>query len=236
MTRTGRGGKMGWRALRSELQARLASGHWGAGGRLPSETELAAEFGVSRATMNRALGALAEDGLIDRRRRAGSRVLPAPRRAARFAIPVVRDEIAATGAAYGYALIAREAGPAPDWLRARMGLGAGAQVLHILCLHSAGSVPFQLEERWISLEALPEAAGEAFRDRGPTEWLIATVPYSEVEMSFLAEGADRAWAGLLGMEAGEPVFTAERTTWWQGRAITHVRLRYRRGYRMTTRY
>jgi len=236
MTAAAAAGKMGWREVHRELQARMARGHWGAEGRLPAETELAAEFGVSRATMNRALRTLADEGLIDRRKRAGSRVLPAPRRAARFAIPVVRDEIEAAGATYGYTLIARDRGRAPDWLRARMALPGNARCLHLVCLHSAGPDPFQVEERWISLAALPEARRESFRDRTPTEWLIATVPYSEVEISFLAEAADPAWAGLLGMEAGDPVFTAERTTWWQGQAITHVRLHFRKGYRMTTRY
>ena len=35
---------------------------------------------------------------------------------------------------------------------------------------------------------------------------------------------------------GEPVFTVERTTWWQGQSVTFVRLSFGRGHRMTTRY
>ena len=93
-----------------------------------------------------------------------------------------------------------------------------------------------LEDRWINAAALPQALTADFAVTGPTEWLIATVPYSEVEISFLAAAADETIGAHLEFAPGEPVFCVERTTWWQGQAITHVRLYFRRGHRMTTRY
>ena len=229
-------GKPGFRSIKVDLRARIEGGEWGQGGLMPTETDLAATYGSARATVNRALRELAEEGLIDRRRRAGTRVLVAPRREARFTIPVVRDEIEATGAAYRYALLSRAERGAPDWLRARMGLPPGARAVHLRCLHAAGSAPFQLEERWISLAALPGAAAADFAATGPTEWLVATVPYSEVEVSFMAFAADARVAKALNCSEGAALFAAERMTWWQGQAITHVRLTFRQGYRMTTRY
>ena len=157
-------------------------------------------------------------------------------RAVTFEIPLVRVEITATGAAYGYFLIAREIMQAPDWLRARMGLRAKTKVLHLLCLHSADQNPYQLEDRWINLAALPAAAKQDFSSLGPNEWLIATVPFSEVEIGFSAQAAGPEAVAHLGHHLGAPVFTVDRTTWWQGATITHVTLRYRQGFRMTTRY
>jgi GntR family histidine utilization transcriptional repressor len=228
--------KAGFRTVKATVLSGIESGRWGPGAQLPGEVDLAESLGVARATVNRAMRELAEEGLIERRKRAGSRVVAAPRREARFRIPVVREEIEATGAPYRYTLVSDAVIAAPGAVRARMGLVEGARVRHVLCLHAAGARSFQLEERWISLEALPEAAHADFRTRGPTEWLIAAVPFSEVEVSFLAEAAAPQWAALLGMEPGDPVFIAERTTWWQGRSVTHVRLRFHAGYRMTTRY
>jgi GntR family histidine utilization transcriptional repressor len=228
--------KTGFREVKAAILKRIGDGVLKPGALLPSEGAMAAEFGVSRPTVNRAMRDLAEAGVLDRRRRAGTRVRLAPAREARFAIPVVRDEIEATGAEYRYLLIEDVEGTAPREVQARLGLGPADRVRRILCLHSAGTSSYQLEERWISLKALREARWVPFHKAGPAEWLIATVPFSEVEVSFSAEAADAAWAGYLAMEPGEPVFTVRRTTWWQGMAITHVRLRHHRGYRMVTRY
>ena len=225
-----------FRTAMAEILRRITEGPWGPGTLLPGEVELALEFNCSRTTINRALREVSDLGFLDRRRKSGTRVRMAPLRQARFEIPLVRVEITATGAAYGYFLIAREIMQAPDWLRARMGLRAKTKVLHLLCLHSADQNPYQLEDRWINLAALPAAAAQDFSSLGPNEWLIATVPFSEVEIGFSAQPAGAEAVVHLGHTTGAPVFTIDRTTWWQGATITHVTLSYRQGFRMTTRY
>lgn len=228
--------KTSYRDVKAEILRRITDGDWAPGTLLPGEVELAETFGVARATVNRAMRELTEEGLLERRRKAGTRVRPSPLRSARFEIPLVREEVEATGAAYRYALLERDVGRAPDWLRARLGLLPGAKVLHLACLHSADGAPYQFEDRWINLAALPEAEAADFKTLGPNEWLVRAVPFSEVEISFLATSADGRVGGYLSMGPGEPVFTVERTTWWEGQAITHVRLYFARGHRMTTRY
>lgn len=228
--------KTNFRGVKAEILRRITDQTWGPGALLPGEVDLAESFGVARATVNRAMRELTEEGFLERRRKAGTRVRQSPLRAARFEIPLVRVEIEATGAAYRYALLARAVGVAPDWLRARLGLAGGARVLHLRCLHAADGAPYQYEDRWINLAALPEVEAADFTLSGPNDWLIRVVPFSEVEISFLATAAEGAVAECLGLARGEPVFTAERTTWWQGQAITHVRLSFARGHRMTTRY
>lgn len=62
------------------LRDRILGGAFGFGARLPTEHELAAQHGVSRVTVRRALGELARERFIERRRSAGTRVIyrPAP--------------------------------------------------------------------------------------------------------------------------------------------------------------
>lgn len=225
-----------FREVMAEIVQRITEGPWGPGTLLPGEVELAEEFGVSRTTMNRALREVSELGFLDRRRKAGTRVRMAPIRQARFEMPVVRAEVEKTGAVYRYALVNREVFVAPDWLRVRMGLKARARVVHLLCLHFADGVAFQLEDRWINAGALPQALEQDFSEVGPNEWLVATVPFSEVEISFLAAAADASMVAYLDHALGDPVFCVERATWWQNAAVTLVTLAHRRGYRMTTRY
>jgi GntR family transcriptional regulator, histidine utilization repressor len=228
--------KTSFRNVKAAILTRITDGPWGPGTLLPGEVELATEFGCSRATVNRAMREVSELGLLDRRRKAGTRVRMAPLRQARFEIPLVRVEVENTGAAYRYALVQRETVVAPDWLRARMNSGRGDAMVHLICMHYADGMPYQLEDRWINVAALPQVREQRFTDIGPNEWLIATVPFSQVEISFQAIAADAVTASHLSLTPGEPVFCVERTTWWQGAAITHVRLNYRRGHRMTARY
>ncbi len=225
-----------FRAVMAEIVERITTGPWGPGTLLPNEVELAATFGCSRTTMNRALREVAELGLIDRKRKSGTRVRMSPLRAATFQMPNVRTEIEASGAKYAYRLLTCDAGPAPDWLAQRMGLTAQSPVLHVVCLHLAGTSAFQLEDRWINLGALPQARGQSFAATSPSDWLIAEVPFSQVEISLLAIAADAATAAHLNLMLGDPVLCIERATWWQNAAITLVQLNHARGYRMTTRY
>ena len=230
------GDKISFRDVKAEIRRRIEQRVWGPGELVPGEVELAEDFGCARATVNRAMRELTEEGLLDRKRKAGTRVRMTPLRQARFEIPMVRAEIEGAGASYRYALLSREVRAAPPWLCGRLGLRADNRALHLNCLHSADGAPYQFEDRWISLAALPQAEGADFTGRGPNEWLVEAVPYSEVEISFLAAAATPDVAAALGTQAGEPVFTVERTTWWEGDALTHVRLSYRSGHRMTTRY
>jgi GntR family transcriptional regulator len=66
-------------AVRERLLSRIQSGSLRPGERLPPEPELAARFGVSRATLREALRGLADDGWITRTRGAGTYVTHRPR-------------------------------------------------------------------------------------------------------------------------------------------------------------
>lgn len=68
----------GYHAIADELRARIESGRYEPGSRLPAEDTLTQEFGVSRQTVNKALLQLRSEGLIRVERGVGTtvRVLP----------------------------------------------------------------------------------------------------------------------------------------------------------------
>lgn len=60
-----------WRSIATTLHADITAGHYRAGDKLPTESELAARFGVNRHTVRRALSDLADRGITRSRRGAG---------------------------------------------------------------------------------------------------------------------------------------------------------------------
>lgn len=91
-----------WQAVRAEVLRRIRSREWQPGQPIPHEADLARELGCARATVNRALREIADSGLIERRRRAGSRVALHPVRKATLDIPVIRVEVESRGEAYAF--------------------------------------------------------------------------------------------------------------------------------------
>ena len=228
--------KVTYRDVKTDILSKITKGEWPLGSLVPNEVDLAETYGCARATVNRAMRELADEGFIERRRKAGTRVRMAPVRQARFDIPLVRAEIEEKGADYRYSLVSHAVEPAPDWLRARLKLDAGGDVLHLVCMHYADGDPYQYEDRWINLATLPQAREEDFAELGPNEWLISAIPFSDVEISLSAGLADQRLSEYLACALGDPVFTVERSTWWEGQAVTYVRLSHRPGHRLTTRY
>ncbi|MFW8593723.1 GntR family transcriptional regulator [Cribrihabitans neustonicus] len=228
--------KTSFQDVRDEVLRRIQDRVWPQGALLPTEQELAEEFGCARATVNRALQELAARGIIDRKRRSGTRVAVSPVRQAKLEILVMRQMVEEMNADYRYALVHREEMPAPPWLASQMGLPAAAEVLHLQCMHYADNRPFQFEERWISTAAVPHVTEADFNNTGPNEWLLAEVPFSTAEISLAAVAADARLSGFLGSGEGVPLFQMERTTWFQQEPVTFARMTFHPGYRMQTRY
>jgi GntR family phosphonate transport system transcriptional regulator len=67
-----------WLAIAQSLRADIVAGRYRPGDKLPTEAALARRFGVNRHTVRRALGDLAEAGLLHTRRGAGNFVTHRP--------------------------------------------------------------------------------------------------------------------------------------------------------------
>lgn len=213
-----------YKDIHNILLGRIKSGEWPPGDLVPAEADLAREFGCTRVTVNRAMQALADAGLLERRRKAGTRVVQRMTRNAVFQIPIVRHEIEQRGGSYKYLLLSRQEVAPPQKVKAEMSLSANDKVLHVLSLHFADGKPYQLEDRWIDLDTVAQARKEPFDEISPNEWLLREVPYTNAEHVFRAASPDAAERDQLGLAQNEPVFIIERTTWLADRAVTHVRL------------
>ena len=188
------------------------------GDRLPFEHELMKALSTSRMTVSRALQALADDGLIERRRKAGSFVARQTAFMSPVTIQTPRTEIEAAGLRYGYELLSRA--------RMNMAGNKGGKMVHLICRHMAAESPWVLEQRWINLDAVPEAEQENFEFTPPGEWLLNNVPWNEAEHTISAIAADLETARHLNIGPGDACLSVERKTWSGEASITHVVLTY----------
>ncbi len=198
--------------IRSDIEARVHSGEWRPGTRIPFEHVLVAAYGCSRATVSKALTRLARAGLIERRRKAGSFVADPQVHSAVLAVPDLAAMIAARGEAYRWELLERalvdEAGFGP--------------ALRIEGVHHAADRPFCLEHRLISLKAVPQAAVEPFAEISPGGWLLQHVPWTRARHGIRAIEASADQAALLQMAAGRACLSIERWTWRVDAPVTRV--------------
>lgn len=224
----------GWEEVREEVLRRIRARDWAPGDVIPGEEALAVEFGVARATVNRALRDLAEAGLLERRRKAGTRVALLPVRKATLEISIIRQEVEARGESYAQRVLAERMEGIPLAAALRMGVPAGVPMLFLETLHLAGGRPFAHEVRWLNTAVLPGAVVPDFSQVSANEWLVQNIAYATGDIAFSAEAATREEAAALGIATGDPVFVTERVTWTAEAPITFVRLLHGPGYRLRT--
>jgi GntR family histidine utilization transcriptional repressor len=184
--------------------------------------------------VNRALRTLAEIGLLDRRRKAGTRVALHPVSKATLSIPLIRNEIEASGKLYGYHLLSQKAEPAPALVTKQFALKADAPLRHVIALHMADSTPYVLENRWINSTVMPHLADVSFTKLSANEWLLRNTPSTHGDIVFGAKNASQFEAVHLATKPDIALFVISRTTWDHDTAVTMVDLVFHAGHRKHT--
>ena len=223
-----------WQGVQDEVRRRIRTRQWKPGDLIPNEADLATEFGCARTTVNRALRELAGAGLVERRRKSGTRVALHPVGKAVIEIPVIRQEIEAGGQRYGYALLTHGVTRPPARVAYALGLSDQARTLHLTAIHLSDGVPYVLEDRWINLAAVPQAEHHDFTRRSANEWLLETVPVARGELAISAQPCGPEEARALDLPEATPLLTLERSTWGPEAPVTFVRLWHMPGHRIVS--
>ena len=215
-----------YKRIRADISEQILSGAWPPGHRVPFEHELMAEYGCSRMTVNKALAPLAEQGLITRRRKAGSFVSRPRIHSVVLDIPDIASEIISRREPYDYELLSYASRTATREEMRELGLNHQPQVIALKCLHRASTRPFTFEERLINLDVVPEAAEIDFKSTPPGTWLLSHVPWTEAEHRISATNVSKAVAQTLAIGPTVACLVLERRTWRGDERITHVRLTF----------
>jgi len=205
--------------LENILREKIMSGVFAAGARLPTELELIRLYGVGRVTVRQALSALAKEGLIERRRRAGTFVTERKTRRRAFDeradLTGSLDEIIAAEAGAIFKVIEMNRIEADPQEAELFGLETGEPLYRVKRLGLRDGKPHSL-----ALDFLPAEIGE----RLTTDDLSAGSLLQTLETKFglkLRSAAQRITAALadpylaksLDVRVGSPMLSIERAVY-----------------------
>ncbi|MFC5521120.1 histidine utilization repressor [Polaromonas jejuensis] len=228
-----------YQQIKDFIAGKIQDGTWKAGDRLPSENDLVVQFGMSRMTVNRALRELVEQGRIKRLAGVGSFVADEKPQANLLQIASLAEDIRRRGHDYQCKVVTVERVSASLEVASALGLGTGESVFHSVCVHLEDGVPMQLEDRYVNPRVVPTFVQQDFSQEQPSDFLVRTVLFDQMEHVVDAVLPTRAQAELLQMDATQPCLLLTRRTWTRDTPITIVRclhpgMRYRLGSRFRT--
>jgi GntR family histidine utilization transcriptional repressor len=209
--------------VKDHISRKIQDGTWPAGHRLPSESELVAQFGISRMTVNRALRELMEQGRIVRVAGVGSFVAENKPQSTLLQIANIASEIRQRGHDYSCEMLAVERVAASPDVAAWLDMRAGTSVFHSVCLHLENDTPVQLEERYVNPLVVPDFLEQDFAAVPPSEYLVRNVPFDQIEHVVDAVLPTAEQASRLAMEPTDPCLLLTRRTWTRNTPVTWVR-------------
>lgn len=211
----------------NEVRENIVSGNWPPGHRIPFEIEMAAAYGVSRMTVNKALTQLTREGYLERRRKGGTVVVRPRGQSAVMQIGDIGEEVRATGASYGFRLVhsALRLSDAETQPLLRP-LRNGRPVRELEYVHVSNGAPFCHERRLINLGAVPEAETADFSTQQAGAWLLRQIPWSTAEHVIRAVTPTAPVARHLALGAPAPCLEVTRRTAFEDRPVTFARFTY----------
>jgi GntR family histidine utilization transcriptional repressor len=210
--------------VKAYLMQGLSGGRWPPETLMPSESELVAQFGVSRMTVTRALRELQAEGLVHRVQGLGTYAAHLAPVSSTLTIHDLHEEIVGRGHQHHAEVHLSREEACDAALAPRLGLTAGDPVFHTLIVHHENGVPLQSEDRFVNPACAPDYLQTDFSRITPTHYLLTVAPLWEAQYTIEAGKPTAQEARLLGIGRNDPCLVVVRRTVNQNIPITLVRL------------
>ena len=138
-----------YQQIANDMSKRIAQGEWKIDDRLPSEQELAQNYGVSRVTFRQAMAQLERDGLIERFQGKGAYVKSNPRCLVQdLSFPSLDLAHTVTNPITSRIILEEEIYPPTPEVRHMLQVKDNAILIHFLRLHYFKERPVGLSNIW----------------------------------------------------------------------------------------
>ncbi len=202
--------------ISGSIRRKIAAAEWPPHYRLPSEPDLAAELGVSRGTLRRALTTLIQEGLLRQVRGKGTFVTSTTiEPAIAQKLSTLSEDFAAQGVLTTTTVLESALLEPPRPVAALLDVPAGGQVLKLVRLRSTAEGPVALLYNYVRTDFAPGIADVDFSQAslfGTLEGRYG-VKIATARRTFSAERAEGDVAHYLGLALGEPVQYLEQVTY-----------------------
>ncbi len=223
-------------SVKQMILGHIRSGAWPPRHRIPSESELVDELGVSRMTVNRALRELSLEGVLVRMQGLGSFVAEGKQPFSVFEVRSIADEIIERGSAYSAKVVLLDRLKASPEVADALDIPIESEVFHSILLHKENDIPIQLEARHVNPKVAPRYLEQNFEATTPNQYLTEIGPWAEAEHQVEAIlPAPWEWR-LLTIARSDPCLLIRRRTWIGADIASSVRLLFPGGrYRIESR-
>ncbi len=197
--------------LADELRKKMTGQRYKAGRALPSESTLCTRYGISRGTVREALRVLLREGLIERQRGLGTFVASTKIVHEAGTVMSFSRVMDASGKKPSAHVLEFRCYPAPDYIRSKLQLRPGAEIVYMQRLRFGDNEPILLEHSYFRLEI-----GEKLQDldlNGPIYNMLEEkyhYVFLRTEYAIEAALAGKNEGRLLTIGAGQPVLIMNR--------------------------
>ena len=226
-----------YRSIELDLRARLRTMH--PGDRLPSDSDLCREFGVSRMTARNAMQRLAEDGLVQRIPGLGSFVVEPPSHRYADRLLAFTHEMRRQGRVPSSRLLAREIRPATDAEAGALQIRPAEPVVTIRRIRKVDGVATAVETAVLVRRTSDVVMGADLETGSLHEALAgAGLHLRRGHATITAEAATADDARLLGVAEGDALLVERRVILdVHGRPVEATESRYPGGrYALDVRF
>jgi GntR family transcriptional regulator len=214
----------------SALASDIGAGVLKPGAQLPSEEGLIDRFGVSRATVRKAVEHLVARGLVEIRRGRGTFVSEPKVRQELTELSGFVEDMVAIGRKPTARLIEKRSIVAGNIVAQHLGVAPGTKVYRIKRVRIADGVAMSFDETYLPLEIGKKIAKNDL-EAEPIFALLEGkygVPLINAEYQLEAVTAEEEVANALGVAIGSAIFLVERTSYTEGlKPIDYEKLYYR---------
>lgn len=212
--------------IKTAIDRRIETEEWPANFQVPSEGDLAGEFGVSRLTVRRALRELQTDGLLVRIQGRGTFVIGPRMQCAIFSLPDITEEISISGGAHSCRVLQHSILGKDSPGRNMLQLPPEEVVFFSRLIHLEDGTPIQLEDRYVNGAEAPGYIEQDFTNVTPHNWLLRETTVTTIDNTIRAIRPDEDVRNFLQIDASQPCLLLDRSTWRDGIPVTRSRFIY----------
>lgn len=201
-----------YRRIKAHLLEQIHSGKWQEGQMIPTEQDLARQFGVARMTANRALRELTDEQVLMRIQGSGTYVAQQKYQSTLVEIQNIATEIASRGHTHRSELHQLERIKATAQTALQFDMPINSLLFHSVVVHFENNLPIQVEDRLVNPSLAPDYLSVDLSKCTANEYLMNVAPLEGMQYRIEAQMPPKDIADMLHISSEQPCLILKRKT------------------------